>query len=371
VAEFPSGYRVRQIGSVAELSAEAASWDDLWWRSDTTIPTARAALLAQWVARFQPHSDFHALVVMQDGRWVAALPMVHVKAKRCLSVGALAGDDRAVAGDLLLDVNEDTTAVMESLLSAVCELPWAAFWFERCNLCSRPWRTFVGAVRQAGADHDVVNRYEVGRICTDGEWERCKQQWSSSHRQSVTRSMRKMEGQGVLQFHSLTSLAEEDVKVLVRKGFEIEDRSWKGKGGTSVLKKGQLEFYVRQAVQLAKWGQLALTFLESKGKPIAFCYVPYAKGVYHTCKIAYDPEYACYSPGKLLFYHMLKHCHQQAECRAIDFYGEMTETTSRWKPDTYTIGQIIVAPRRFVGRAALRAYQCYRRIRGRSAQRIV
>ena len=48
------------LTSVADLRAEAAAWDDLWQRSDVSLPLVRAELLAQWVEHFAPRADFHA-----------------------------------------------------------------------------------------------------------------------------------------------------------------------------------------------------------------------------------------------------------------------------------------------------------------------
>ena len=65
--------RCIHLSSVAELRAAASDWDNLWWRSDVELPTVRAELLAQWVERFRPHGNFHALVIADQVRWIAAL----------------------------------------------------------------------------------------------------------------------------------------------------------------------------------------------------------------------------------------------------------------------------------------------------------
>ena len=50
----PSNLRLMHLRSVEELRGAAADWDDLWWRSEAALPTARAELLAQWVEQFKP-----------------------------------------------------------------------------------------------------------------------------------------------------------------------------------------------------------------------------------------------------------------------------------------------------------------------------
>jgi hypothetical protein len=43
---------VRHLVSLDALAAQAGAWDDLWLRSEVTLPSLRAAMLAQWVEHF-------------------------------------------------------------------------------------------------------------------------------------------------------------------------------------------------------------------------------------------------------------------------------------------------------------------------------
>ena len=106
---------------------------------------------------------------------------------------------------------------------------------------------------------------------------------------------------------------------------------------------GMSEFFIRQAQQLAAWGQLELAFLECDGRPIAFCYGQNAKGVFHSAKIGYDPQFARYSPGQLLRYFLLERFYTEPGRVAIDFLGPMTESHAHWRPETYTVARFAVA----------------------------
>ena len=50
-------------------------WDDLWWRSDVSNAAVRADMVAQWLELFARRGDFRALVVENQGQWLAALPL--------------------------------------------------------------------------------------------------------------------------------------------------------------------------------------------------------------------------------------------------------------------------------------------------------
>jgi hypothetical protein len=183
--------------------------------------------------------------------------------------------------------------------------------------------------------------------------------------------LRKLEAMGELRLLTLAELAPAAVAPWMLRAFQIEDRSWKGAAGSSVLRApGMFALLVQQAEQLARWGQLELHFLQCGGRPIAFAYGSSAKGIYHSCKIGYDPDYAPFSPGQVLRYQMLEQFHGDPRRRALDCQGPMTDAHSKWRPAVYTVGRFAVAlgP---LGRALLYAYRyCWpyaRRLRGGSA----
>ena len=170
---------------------------------------------------------------------------------------------------------------------------------------------------------------------------------------------------------ALADLAPAEVEDWLRRGFEVEHRGWKGRAGTSVLAApGVFPFFVAQARQLAEWRQLELYFLEADGRCVAFAYGMHAKGVYHSCKIGYDPEYAAYSPGQLLRCQMLERFYASQQCRRLDCQGPLTEAHAAWRPDTYAVGRLAVAPGHWLGRAALEGFRrlrpFVRRFRGRA-----
>lgn len=351
--------QIVQLNSIGELRAAAAVWDDLWWRSDVTIPTYRAELVAQWIEHFAPDADFHALVV-QDGRdWVAVLPLVRRKSGRVLNAGTLPLNEWVSRGELLLDPDADVDAVLDTWLAAATRLPLHLLRFDEVALDAPYWRAFQRAVSRAAMAADFRPQYPVAWIETDHDWEACRKRWSRKHRQAMSRALRRLAKQGEPSFTSLSELAPDDVEAWMRSGFDIEDRSWKGRAGTSVMRtRGMFEFFTRQAVQLAAWGQLDLHFLESRGRPVAFAYGMNAKGVYHSCKIGYDPEYAFCKPGQLLRYRMLEAFHADPDRRAIDCIGPMTEAHRSWRPATHAVGRVVVAPRSVLGRLAVLAYRC-------------
>jgi CelD/BcsL family acetyltransferase involved in cellulose biosynthesis len=355
--------------SLDELRANAPAWDDLWWRSEVTIPTARAELVAQWVEQFAPHSEFHALAVEDCGKWVAALPLVGVRLARLLRAGDLPANSWVEFGGLLVDPGADVERSLDVLVRGTRELPWHLLWMGQVPLRAPRWNAFQQAVARAGMPSSAHEGYEVAYVPIDHNWEAAQRWWSRKHRSNMRRQFQRLMEKGEVALEIYSQLEPEKVRAWLQRGFEIEHRSWKGQAGSSVFGAGMLGFFVRQAETLARWGQLELVFLACGGRRIAFWYGISAKGVFHVCKMGYDPEYASFGPGQLLAYKLLEAFHGQLERKGLDCLGEINESQRQWKPVTYTIGQLLVAPRRPLGRVAVHAYHHWwplvRRLRAR------
>jgi CelD/BcsL family acetyltransferase involved in cellulose biosynthesis len=350
--------RTLYITSPAELRANAAAWDDLWWRSDVTLPQARAELVAQWVERFARPATLHAVVVESDGRWVAALPLVERRLAAVLRAGVLPSGAWSAGGDLLWDASlVSDEPIADAILSGLQDVPWRLLSFEG-PVRRSAWQILARTLRRRGIACDYRSRWHVGRIAIDHDWEQCRAGWSRKHRQQVASNLRRLAAKGEVHLRLLSNLPREEVEPWLRRGFEIEDRSWKGKQHTSVLSTpGVFDFFLGQARQLADWGQLELSFLECGGQPMAFAYAATAKGVMHSCKIGYDPQYADCSPGQLLRYLLLERFHGDPDRLAIDCMGPLTEAHRHWRPSTYAVGRLMVAPRGWLGKAIIGTYR--------------
>ena len=341
------------LKSVDELRAAAMVWDDLWWRSDSALPIARAELIAQWVEQFQPQADFHALAVADGDRWIAALPLVGRRVGRVLSAGGLPSNPWSPSGDLLLDPNADADAAMDLLLATVGQLPWQVLWMNETVPEHSRWQAMLRACDRAGVTCAQHERFRVGRVEIDGDWDQFQKRMSKSHRQSMNRAARRLSSEGDVQFDLYSHLDVEQVEPWLHAAFEVEDRSWKGEAGSSVLHTpGMFPFFVCQARQLAEWDQLQLAALRLDGRTLAFAYGFRVKNTCFAHKIGYDPSFAAFSPGQLLFWLMLEQLHHDGDIRALDFMGPLTESLSRWRPATYGVGRIALALPRPLGRAA-------------------
>jgi CelD/BcsL family acetyltransferase involved in cellulose biosynthesis len=350
--------RTVHLDSLDALRATAEAWDELWRRSDATLPSLRAELLAQWVEHFARPDDFHALAVEADGRLVAALPLVRRRIAGLFEAGTMPCNEWSASGDLLLDSGVERARVLDALAAAIREMPWPLLWLDEAALDAPRWRELQRVLVGAGMTVAEHPRWQVGQVAIDHDWPAYKARWSRKHRQRMAWSLRRLTARGKVRLAVYSQLAPGEVASAMRQCFEIEDRGWKGAAGTSILRTpGMAEFFVRQAECAARWDQLEVVLLQCGNRPVAFCYGLWAKGVFHSLKTGYDPEHARQRPGQLLRYCLLERFFAGPERQAIDFQGPMNEAHAAWLPERYTVGRLAVAPRSLSGRLAVRAYR--------------
>jgi CelD/BcsL family acetyltransferase involved in cellulose biosynthesis len=346
------------LTSVEALRTAASAWDDLWQRSDVPLPTVRAELLAQWVEQFEPHAQLHALVVADQRRWVAALPLVPCRVGWVIPAGGLPTNPWSACGELLLDPAGDADAALDRLLAAAAELPWPLLWLNETMPEAPRWQSLLRACHRAGVAASYHERFRVGRVPIGQSWEAYEKSLPKNHRQAMRRAMRRLASEGQVQFEMQSQLPVEEVEPWLQAAFEVEDSGWKGEAGTSVLHTpGMFRFFVCHAQQLARCGQLETAAVRLDGRLLAFVYGFRAKGVYFAHKIGYDPGFAAFSPGQLLFHHILERLHSEGDVRMLDFLGPLNQSLSRWRPETYGVGRVVLAPHRWLGRSAIYAYQ--------------
>ena len=358
--------------SIAALRSAAEDWNDLWQRTAGALPTGRAELIADWLEQFAPQAKFVALAVDQDGRLVAGLPLVERRALKFSQAGSLPSNAHCWAGQLLVDQSADVRGALATMLSEVRRLPWPLLWFDMAPLESESWRQFLAALDEHGFSHAQHERFSIGTIQIveqfNRDWEAYEAAWSGNHRRHLRKALRRAESEGGVELELVRPTSATDLESLLREGFEVEHRSWKGAAGSSVLANPEMwQFYLRQAAELARYGELELAFLRHAGRAIAFEYGWSLRGMYYTPKVGFDSEYSRFSPGQLLRYLLLKNAFSRPDRVAVDFLGPLAEATAKWITKTYPISRLVVATGK-IGRMQLWSYQklagALRKIRG-------
>ena len=351
-----SAYQL-QLLDLAELRRESARWNELWARSYPTQPNSRAAGIANWVASFAAGEDLTVVVVAADQRLVAGLPLVRGSSRGPFTIYRRPASCWAESGDLLIDRQVDSSRVVGFLLDGLRDNGLHSLYLEDVALDAPQWQAFQTAVRGRPDTLLVSSEKPVAIVDTSGDWDEYQRNWSRNHRQGVRRKYRRLQKAHQVRSERLRGLAPAQVPPLLRKAFEIEDRSWKGQSGTSVLKTpGMMDYMIREAQLAADADLLELWFLYADDKPIAFEYDHKSGGVWYGQKVGYDAAFGQYGPGLVLRYLQLAQLFADPDCRLFDMLGDMTDNKARWATGTYRVGRLHVSLRQGLPRLLLSGY---------------
>ena len=348
------------IDSAEQLRRSAKMWDELWQSSSVALPTLQAELVAQWIDKFAFDSQVHIMAVRQGDSFVAALPLAGRKEKKVFSVGDLSTNCWSSNGELLIDRNADHRVVLDFLSEAVDTVPWPLIWLDFVQTGELHWKSMIDSLKSRGLSFAIHERYHIGQVRTIGSYTNYMSGRSKNHRRNLRKDYRRLEKTGPLNVMIHSEFANDEVDVLVREAFELENRGWKGAAGSSVLRSsGMLDFYILLARYLASNGQLRLAFLKHNDKPIAFELGWEAKGWHFSYKVGYDADYRTFAPGQLLRMKLIEDCFARTDCDFFDFQGPMNHALSCWSTQTYPISRLIVAPNRRISRTLLNGYKAF------------
>jgi len=350
------------IDSPEQLHAVSDQWNELWLRSEATMPTLRAEHLLEWLDFFAPDANLFVTVVEREGRFLAALPMIESKKAGCLRIGELPSNSWSTSGDLLLDETQDETAINETLnelVAGIRNLPWHTVLFDKIPFEQPRWIALQQALKTARLKVAKSEQFHVGLIDCEGTWETYQASWSGNHRHAVRKSDKRLRKAGetaVIRHRNFPDASGLRQKLKV--AFDIENLGWKAEAGSSVLKNdGMFEFYTRQANLLANRSEFELIVLEHEQQVIAFEFCFVAKDVCYSNKISYDPAFSKFGPGRLLRYLQLQEYFEDPNIRVLDTLGILCDTKAKWCNRSYPMGKLVVETGSARGKAVVGMYQ--------------
>ena len=347
--------------SIHDVLRETDSWNDLWERSDTAVPTACAQPLRHWVEYFFPESPVRTIVVRDGTRLAAALPVVATG--RWPKIGQIPFNDWMPGGMLLVDPRFATHELGHLLVDGLSQLPCHAFWFRNVPWKSTAWQCLLEAVARRRLPIASHVLHEVGLVNLRRSWADIDRQFSGNHRRHMRKALRRAEREGGVSMEVVQGCSPGELERTLRTGFEIEERGWKGLEGTAILKQpGMFEFVLRQALELLRDDRVRLVLLKHNDRLVAYEYCWKAKGQLLTPKIAYDEDYSSISPGQLLIQFHMQHMVESGEFEQVDFSGPITDSTRKWCTSFYEAGTAVIGQSGLAGRAIVAAY-AWRRAR--------
>jgi CelD/BcsL family acetyltransferase involved in cellulose biosynthesis len=134
------------------------------------------------------------------------------------------------------------------------------------------------------------------RAGADPDW---RHSISASRRRNLRRARRALEARGALTFRLLREPGE--LRVAAEEFLTLEAKGWKGRRGTALLQSTARTAFARSMMSaLSSEGKLSIARLDCGGVPIGMTIVVESGGRAFYWKVAYDEEFAVFSPGVLV-----------------------------------------------------------------------
>ena len=165
---------------------------------------------------------------------------------------------------------------------------------------------------------------------------------TGKRKQRLRKAMEGLKTIGKVSYRIDSDLA--GIGIALLKHLDLEDRCWKGKRGTSILKSvAATEFTENSVKGMAAQNKCAIHSLLLDGKPVASMILFYSKGHYFPWKIAFDEQFAKFSVGNLLLSRVNEQISRDDRFVLLDsLASELNETARRFWPDSMELSSMVI-----------------------------
>jgi CelD/BcsL family acetyltransferase involved in cellulose biosynthesis len=140
---------------------------------------------------------------------------------------------------------------------------------------------------------------------------------SSKHRKMIRRHEAALSSIGRLEYEALAS--DDDATVWIEEFLQLEASGWKGRESSALASNESERSYLKSiATEAFRRGRLVMLAMRLDGRPIAYKLDFLAGRGAFTFKIAFDENYARYSPGMLLEIENVRRLHAQSQIEWTD-----------------------------------------------------
>lgn len=346
-------YSIRQYSCSEDFLRGEDKWNDLWSRAEALPPSLRAEHLGLFCREFLRGARMRALAVEnEDGQLVAAIPLIERGLPGVARWASLAYTPWFDVGDLLWDPQAGTAA-LTALQEELVRRRWAFLWLETIRTQTSRWQAFLKGAREHSWFEDMSPRPSVGLVELTGNWDAYYGERSRSHRRHIARAINRVTNAEDLRLEVHDDISPESLDRRLLECFIVEDRSWKGAQGSSILRsKGMWDVFCKQAEMLNRQGCLQLVFLKYEGVPIAFEFAHVSRDTYYAVKVGYDERFAKLAPGQVLRYFLYRELFQRRSPQKIDYVGPLVDATAKWSTLVEPVHRVVLArpglPRRLI-----------------------
>ncbi|MFN2309394.1 MAG: GNAT family N-acetyltransferase [Gammaproteobacteria bacterium] len=168
---------------------------------------------------------------------------------------------------------------------------------------------------------------------------------SASRRRDLRRKLRLkcLERSGQVSLR-IVDPAPGELSELLRQAMAVEDAGWKGRNGSSLLKRADLrEFFSRYTGRACEAGVLRLCYLDVDGMPVSMHIAIEANGAFWVLKMGYDEALSKCSPGSQLAMDTIEFSVRRQLSR-YEFLGVEEDWQHAWPVQRHAHFTVLICP---------------------------
>lgn len=336
-------FKTEILRGTDEFSRYADQWDFLVSLCHDAPPYCQSKNLLSACNRLFENGELIVVFVFDHaGEPVAAMPLIK-RWRLGMEILELPNNEWGSWGELLVNAAYDSDGVYDCIVDALNQISHFLMRLNLINSESEPWRRFVKSLEVHGRGVVCRPAYFVGMIEHDDHWSGFRGRLSKGFRKKLSKFKRIAQEQGTVTFEVNRQFEPGEIPEVMRRVFDIEQRSWKREAATSMVEYDLADFFSEQARYLAEQGTLCISFLRLNDSDVAFEFGVIVHRRYYSCKISFDQTYSESSPGHLLAEQLTRWFHRQNECDLQDTIGPISEATARWSSSVKRVSNLIVS----------------------------
>ncbi|MFA5097264.1 MAG: GNAT family N-acetyltransferase [Candidatus Margulisiibacteriota bacterium] len=295
---------IKVIKSFDEFEALKDKWNLALKKSSSNLFFLRHEWLLNWWKHYGRGHDLFVILVIHDGEIAAAAPMMILNKKlfRIIKVRKLQFIAHDVSDYMDFMIVSDHAAnfnrLMAQIKSSSSLWDWAEFIYlknDSSNL--KYWRNIGADVNDMVFDKKDVS--VIVNIGAHDSYDKYLRSLNKKVRHDVTRQMNNIEKTAKIKFDVYKNSNE--ILSLLPNFFSLHKKKWKDqKMASQFYDRALTERYTSLAKDLDDTGLLELSVLRLDNNIVAMHYGFTYEDRYYWYTPTYNPEYAKYSPGKLL-----------------------------------------------------------------------
>jgi len=345
-------YQAFEINHIEDFLQIKDEWNELLSRSDCNIPFLRHEWLTVWWKHFGNNNTLAVILIKEKGRLVLALPLMEHKSSwlglQCVILKSLTNYHSFQYRFLLEVGEEDSISTLYEYLKARPR-KWVYLQLEEIRESQIHYEKLLFEADKRGYKAMLWFRGNSAYLPINGSWEDYFESLKAKFRSNLRNRTKRLNNIGEIGYEVIDD--SEEIKHSLERGFEIENRSWKGANQSSIAGDPVLVSFYSEIAEVAskeKW--LRLSFLKVGEKYAAFDFSLVYNNTTYCLKIGYDPEFSPYSVGQILCRENIKRSFSE-KCDEYHFLGETSVQKRDWTSHSRRVQWLYVYNNTILGKA--------------------